>query len=178
MSRGDVIMKLVNGREFYFMASHAEVGEIVDECGGISQAVCTTMMWKKHNISKDYGGTMGDALEGVMRSKGRRVRWGDALSGAMRSRSDAIDEKNYDVNDDACEAVLKSQGVDENDEKKYDESDDACEAVLKSAGVDENDENYDKLPDVIGKDYVCKLRKYEGRCARGVMRSRGDALEG
>ena len=91
---------------------------------------------------------------------------------------DENDEKNYDVNDDACEAVLKSQGVDENDEKNYDESDDACEAVLKSAGVDENDENYDKLPDVIGKDYVGKLRKHEGRCARGVMRSRGDALEG
>ena len=64
-------------------------------------------------------------------------------------------------------------GVDENDEKNYDESDDACEAVLKSAGVDENNEKYDKLPDVLGKDYVGKLRKHEGRGARG-----GDALEG
>ena len=41
---------------------------------------------------------------------------------------DENDEKNYDVNDDACQSV----GVDENDEKTYDENGDACEAVLKS----------------------------------------------
>ena len=51
--------------------------------------------------------------------------------------------------------------------------------MLKSVGVCENDEkNYDTPPDMIGNDYVGKLRKHEGRGARGVMRSRGDALEG
>ena len=73
----------------------------------------------------------------------------------------------------ACKAVLKSVGVGENDEKNFDVNDDGCEAVSKSQGVDENDENYDKSPDVIGEDYVGKLRKHEGRGARG-----GDALEG
>ena len=32
--------------------------------------------------------------------------------------------------------MLKSVGVDENDEKTYDENGDACEAVLKSVGAD------------------------------------------
>ena len=57
-------------------------------------------------------------------------------------------------------------GVGENDEKNYDENDDACEAMLKSASVNENDEkNYDKWPDMIGKDCVGKLRKHEGQGA-------------
>ena len=51
--------------------------------------------------------------------------------------------------------------------------------MLKSVGVCENDEkNYDTPPDMIGNDYVGKLRKHQERCDRGVMRSRYDALEG
>ena len=37
-----LFLREVNGREFYFMASHADVEETLDECGGLSQAVCMT----------------------------------------------------------------------------------------------------------------------------------------